>query len=289
MTLRVWLAFLALCVIWGIPYFFIKKAVVEVSPLLVAWGRITLGSLVLLPIAWHTGALRNLGKHLGWLVLFALVEMVGPFWLIALGEKSISSSLAGILLSAVPLTVVMIAPLVGVKERLSARRWAGLAIGLVGVVALLGIDSLHGTHEWLGAGCILLSTLGYAFGPLIIQRHLSDVHPLGVVAASTAVGSLALLIPAVLTAPSVWPSLSALTSVAVLGIVCTALGLVLFVYVISNAGASRATVVTYVNPAVAVLLGVWILDERFGVGAGIGLVLILLGCWMANSGKEATH
>jgi drug/metabolite transporter (DMT)-like permease len=80
-----------------------------------------------------------------------------------------------------------------------------------------------------------------------------------------------------------------LTSVAVLGIVCTALGLVLFVYVISNAGASRAAVVTYVNPAVAVLLGVWILDERFGVGAGIGLVLILLGCWMANSGKEATH
>lgn len=289
MTLRVWLAFLALCVIWGIPYFFIKKAVVEVSPLLVAWGRITLGCLVLLPIAWQTGALRNLSKHLGWLVLFALVELVGPFWLIALGEKSISSSLAGILLSAVPLTVVMIAPLMGVQERLSARRWAGLTIGLVGVVALLGIDSLHGTHEWLGAGCILLSTLGYALGPLIIQRHLSDVQPLGVVAASTAVGSLVLLIPAILTAPSVWPSASALTSVAVLGVVCTALGLVLFVYVISNAGASRAAVVTYVNPAVAVLLGVWILDERFGVGAGIGLVLILLGCWMANSGKEAAH
>jgi drug/metabolite transporter (DMT)-like permease len=289
MTLRVWLAFLALCVIWGIPYFFIKKAVVEVSPLLVAWGRITLGSLVLLPIAWQTGALRNLSKHLGWLVLFALVELVGPFWLIALGEQSISSSLAGILLSAVPLTVVMIAPLMGVQERLSARRWAGLTIGLVGVIALLGIDSLHGTHEWLGAGCILLSTLGYALGPLIIQRHLSDVQPLGVVAASTAVGSLVLLIPAIATAPSVWPSVSALTSVAVLGIVCTALGLVLFVYVISNAGASRAAVVTYVNPAVAVLLGVLILDERFGVGAGVGLMLILLGCWMANSGKEAAH
>jgi drug/metabolite transporter (DMT)-like permease len=289
MTLRVWLAFLALCVIWGIPYFFIKKAVVEVSPLLVAWGRITLGALVLLPIAWQTGALRNLSKHLGWLVLFALVELVGPFWLIALGEQSISSSLAGILLSAVPLTVVMIAPLMGVQERLSARRWAGLAIGLVGVVALLGIDSLHGAHEWLGAGCILLATLGYALGPLIIQRHLSDVQPLGVVAASTAVGSLVLLIPAIVTAPTVWPSTSALTSVAILGVVCTALGLVLFVYVISNAGASRAAVVTYVNPAVAVLLGVWILDERFGVGAGVGLVLILLGCWMANSGKEATH
>src|SRR5262245_43878569 len=196
MTLRVWLAFLALCVIWGIPYFFIKKAVVEVSPLLVAWGRITLGALVLLPIAWQTGALRNITKHLGWLVLFAVVELVGPFWLIALGEQSISSSLAGILLSAVPLTVVMIAPLMGVKERLRARRWVGLMIGLVGVAALLGIDSLHGAHEWIGVGCILLSTVGYALGPLIIQRHLSDVHPLGVVAASTLVGSLVLLIPA---------------------------------------------------------------------------------------------
>jgi drug/metabolite transporter (DMT)-like permease len=289
MTFRVWLAFLALCVIWGIPYFFIKKAVVEVSPLLVAWGRITLGALLLLPVAWQTGALRNITKHLGWLVLFAVVELVGPFWLIALGEQSISSSLAGILLSAVPLTVVMIAPLMGVKERLSARRWAGLTIGLVGVVALLGIDSLHGRQQWLGVGCILLSTVGYALGPLIIQRHLSDVQPLGVVAASTAVGSLVLLIPALLTAPNVIPSMSAITSVAVLGIVCTALGLVLFVYVISNAGASKATVVTYVNPAVAVLLGVWILDEHFGIGAGIGLVLILLGCWMANSGREPAH
>lgn len=289
MTLRVWLAFLALCVIWGIPYFFIKKAVVEVSPLLVAWGRLTLGALVLLPIALRAGSLRNIGRHFGYLVLFALVELVGPFYLIALGEKFISSSLAGILLSAVPLTVVMIAPLMGVKEHVSARRLIGLAVGLIGVVALLGIDSLHGTREWLGAGCILLSTIGYACGPLIVQRHLADVPPLGVVAASTAVGSAVLLIPALLAAPSVFPSMTALTSVAILGVVCTALGLVLFVYVISHAGAARAAVVTYVNPAVAVLLGVWILGEHFGFGAGIGLALILLGCWMATGGARTAH
>jgi drug/metabolite transporter (DMT)-like permease len=289
MTVRVWMAFLVLCVIWGIPYFLIKKALIELSPLLIAWGRLTLGALVLLPMAWGTGGLRNIGKHLGWLVLFALIELVGPFYLIALGEQSISSSLAGIMLSAVPLTVVLIAPLMGVKEHISARRLTGLGVGLLGVVALLGIDSLHSTREWLGAGCILLATLGYACGPLIIQRHLADVPPLGLVAASTAVGSLMLLLPAIFTAPSVWPSVSAITSVAVLGIVCTALGLVLFVYVIARAGASRAAVVTYVNPAVAVLLGVWILDEHFGLGSGIGLALILLGCWMATSGKQTAH
>ncbi len=289
MSLRVWLAFLALCVIWGIPYFFIKKAVLELSPLIIAWGRITLGALVLLPIAWQMGALRNLNKHYGYLVLFAVVELVGPFYLIALGEKWISSSMAGILLSAVPLTVLMIAPLMGVKEHVSARRLVGLAVGLIGVIALLGIDSLHSMQEWFGAGCILLATLGYACGPLIIQRHLNGAHPLGVVAASTVIGSMILLIPALLSLPNVLPSVSTITSVAILGVVCTALGLVLFVYVISNAGASRAAVVTYVNPAVAVLLGVWILDERFGLGAGIGLVLILLGCWMATGGARAAH
>lgn len=289
MTLRVWLAFLALCVIWGVPYFFIKIAVVEVSPLLIAWGRITLGTLVLLPFAWGTGALRNIGKHAGWIVVFAAVELVSPFYLIAQGETAVSSSLAGILLSTVPLTVLLMAPMMGVREHISARRMIGLAVGMAGVVALLGIDSLHNRQEWIGAGCILLATVGYAVGPLIIQRHLSDVPPLGVVATSTAVGSLILLIPAVLTAPSVMPSASALSAVAALGVLCTALGLFLFVYVISNAGASRAAVVTYVNPAVAVLLGVWLLDEHFGLGAGIGLVLILLGCWMATSGRQSAH
>jgi drug/metabolite transporter (DMT)-like permease len=289
MTLRVWLAFLVLCVVWGIPYFFIKKAVLELSPLIVAWGRLALGSAVLLPIAWHMGALRNLSRHIGWLVLFALVELVGPFYFIALGERSISSSMAGILLSAVPLTVLLIAPLLGVKEHVSGRRLVGLAVGLIGVVALLGIDSLHSREEWLGAGCILLSTIGYATGPLIIQRHLKDAHALGIVAASTFIGALVLLIPALVVMPGVLPSVSTITSVAVLGIVCTAFGLVLFVYVIANAGASRAAVVTYVNPAVAVLLGVWILDEHFGLGAGIGLVLILLGCWMATGGARAAH
>jgi drug/metabolite transporter (DMT)-like permease len=288
MTLRVWLAFLALCVIWGIPYFFIKMAVTEVSPVLIAWGRITLGALVLLPIAWKLGALRSVGRHFGWLVLFALVELVGPFYLIALGEKYVSSSLAGIMLSAVPLTVLMIAPLVGVKEHVSARRLLGLAVGLIGVVALLGIDSLRTSQEWFGAGCILISTFGYAYGPLIVQRHLKEAHGLGVVAVSTAIGSVILLIPALVSLPNAFPSATALTSVAILGIVCTALGLVLFVYVITRAGASRAAVVTYVNPAVAVLLGVWILDEHFGLGAGIGLVLILLGCWMATGGARTS-
>ncbi len=289
MNLRVWMAFLALCLIWGIPYFFIKKAVVELSPVWVAWGRLAFGTLLLLPVAWKRGALRNIGKHRTVIVAFALAELVGPFYLIALGERWVSSSLAGIMLAAVPLMVVMIAPLLGVKEHLAPRRLVGLIVGLVGVVALLGLGTLHSAHEWIGAGCILLATVGYAVGPLIIQRHLTDTDPLGTVAASVAIGTVVLTVPALLTVPGAWPSSSTVLSVLILGLVCTALGLILFVYVISHAGAARAAVVTYVNPAVAVLLGVWILGEHFGLGSGVGLLLILIGSWLATDSRKTAH
>ena len=282
MSSRAWIAFVALCVIWGIPYFFIKQAVAELSPACVAFGRLALGAALLLPIAWHRGALENLGAHKGALLAFAVAELVGPFFLIAYGERSISSSLAGTLLAAVPLMVVIIGPAMGVSERLGGRRLMGLAVGFIGVVTLLGIDTVHGTEEWIGAACVLISAVGYAIGPLIVQRYLPGSDSLGAMAVSLALGALILLIPALLTAPTVMPSTTAIASIAVLGFICTALGLLTFVFLIREATASRATVITYVNPAVAVLLGVLILDERFGLGASAGLVLILLGSWLAT-------
>lgn len=289
MTVRVWAAFLALCLIWGTPYFFIKTAVHELSPVWVAWGRLVFGTVLLLPIAWHRGAFKNLSKHRGTLIAFALVELVGPFYLIALGEKWVSSSLAGILLAAVPLVVVMTSPLMGVHEKVGPRRLLGLCVGLGGVVALLGIDTLHGTQQWLGAASILAATIGYALGPLIVQRHLKDVDSLGVVAASVAIGAAVLTVPAYFSAPPVMPTMNTIASVIILGVLCTAAGLLLFVYIISHAGAARATVVTYVNPAVAVLLGVFLLGEHFGIGAAVGLLLILIGSWLATGGAKAAH
>jgi drug/metabolite transporter (DMT)-like permease len=289
MTIRVWLAFLALCFIWGTPYFFIKHALHELSPVWVAWGRLVCAALLLVPIALWRGVLQGMWRHLPVIVAFALVELVGPFYLIALGEKYVSSSLAGILLAGVPLFVVMVAPLMGVHERVSPRRLAGLAVGLIGVVALLGLDTQQSASGWFGAGCILLAAVGYAVGPLIIQKHLAGVDSLGTVSASVAVGAVVLTIPALLTAPAVFPSAVAISSIAILGLLCTALGLMLFVYVISRAGASRAAVVTYVNPAVALVLGVFLLDEHFGVGPAVGMALILLGCWLATAGSKSSH
>jgi drug/metabolite transporter (DMT)-like permease len=252
------------------------------SPACVAFGRLVLGAGLLLPIAWQRGALRNLGAHKGPLIAFAIAELVGPFFLIAYGERAISSSLAGTLLAAVPLMVVMIGPTMGVKERLSTRRLIGLVVGLLGVVALLGIDTVSGAEEWIGAICVLIAAVGYAIGPLIVQRHLPGSDSLGAVAVSLGIGAVVMAVPAFLTWPTVMPSSTALVSVAILGIICTALGLLTFVFLIREATAARAAVITYVNPAVAVLLGVLILDERFGVGAAAGLALILVGCWLAT-------
>ncbi|HVQ28435.1 MAG TPA: DMT family transporter [Vicinamibacteria bacterium] len=282
MSGRAWAAFAALSVIWGIPYFFIKVALADFSPAFLAWGRVSLAAALLLPLAWHRGALRGLGAKAGAVCAFAFSELVGPFFLIAFGERFISSSLTAILMATVPLMVVLLAPILAPSTRPGPRRLIGLGLGLLGVVALLGVDVGGRPLELLGAACVLGGALGYAVGPLLIQRHLASHDPLGTVAASLSVSALALALPAALTAPSTWPSRAALIAVIVLGLACTALALVLYLFLVAEAGASRATVITYVNPVVAVLLGVSVLGEHLGAVSVGGLGLVLLGSWLAT-------
>jgi drug/metabolite transporter (DMT)-like permease len=279
---KAWLTFWALGVIWGLPYFFIKLALVDISPAGVAWGRIALGAAVMLPLAWKRGALRSLADHKGALLGYAFAELVGPFLLIALGEAWISSSLAGILVATLPLTLILLSPAFGVRELLGPRRLVGLAIGFMGVVVLLGIGSVHGSQAWAGVGCILLATLGYATASLIVQKHLSNTDEMGAVAVCLAIASVVLFPVALWSAPKALPGALSLVSVAILGVVCTALALQLYFYLIQRAGAARAAVITYVNPAVAALLGVGILHEPFGWSGAAGLTLILVGSWMST-------
>jgi len=278
------MAFAALGIIWGVPYFLIKLAVPELSPLVIAWCRVALGTCILLPIAWQRGALHALGRHKVALCTFALVEFVIPFSAISLGERWISSSVTGILIATVPLSVVLLSRFFGVHEHLGTWRLAGLALGFIGVVALLGLGTISGPWGWAGVGCMLVASLGYAVGPLIIQRHLRDLDAFGPLAASLAIASVVLLVPALLAAPKLLPSAPALASVLVLGIVCTAMAMLLMFYLVSDAGASRATLITYINPVVATLLGVWLLHEHLGVGGVTAFALILLGSWLATRG-----
>jgi drug/metabolite transporter (DMT)-like permease len=279
---RAWLAFICLGIFWGIPYLFIKLAVAELSPFDVAWGRITLAALILLPIAWRRGELRALATHKGAVCAFALVEFAIPFSLISLGERWIPSSITAILIATVPLTIALISRFFGVHERLGAVRLIGLFVGLAGVVALVGFGTLSGLLAWAGVACVLVSTIGYAIGPLIIQRHLHAVDSIGPVAGSLSIASLVLLVPAMLSLPRHMPSAVALSSVAILGLVCTVFAMLLMFYLVKSAGASRASIVTYINPAVATLLGMILLDERLGVWGLIGFGLVLLGSWLAT-------
>ena len=282
MSWRAWGAFAALGIIWGLPYFFIKLSVQELSPIVVAFGRVMLGTVILLPIAWRRGALHSLREHKAAICAFALAEFVIPFSVISFGERWISSSVTGILIAMVPLSIALIQRFFGVHERLGRRRILGLLLGFVGVAALLGFGTISGPLGWSGVACMLVATLGYAIGPLIIQRHLKGLDPYGPLAASLAVASLVLLIPALLAFPTRTPSALALASMAILGIVCTALAMLLMFYLVGHAGASRAAVITYINPAVAALLGVWLLHEHLGLGGILAFVLILLGSWLAT-------
>jgi drug/metabolite transporter (DMT)-like permease len=286
---RGWSAFAALGIIWGLPYFFIKLSVQELSPLLVAFGRVALGTLILLPIAWRRGALRSLGKHKAAIAAFAMAEFAIPFSVISLGERWISSSVTGILIAMVPLSIALIQRFFGVHERLGTWRILGLGLGFVGVAALLGFGTISGPLGWTGVACMLIATLGYAIGPLIIQRHLSALDPFGPLAASLGVATAVLFVPAMLTLPPHLPSPLALTSMAILGVMCTAVAMLLMFYLVSHAGASRAAVITYINPAVATLLGVSLLHERLGLGGILAFALILLGSWLATRGSVAQH
>ena len=282
MSARAWLAFGTLGILWGLPYFFIKLAVQELSPFDVAWGRITLAALILLPIAWHRGALRALATHKVAVFTFAMVEFAIPFSAISLGERWISSSVTAILIATVPLIIATISRFFGLHERLGALRLTGLVVGFGGVVALVGFGTLSGPLAWAGVACVLVGPIGYAIGPLIIQRHLHAIDSIGPVAGSLSIASLLLLVPAMLTLPQRMPSTVALASVVILGLVCTALSMLLMFYLVKDAGAARASIITYINPAVATLLGTGLLDEHLGVSGLIGFALILLGSWLAT-------
>ena len=289
MTPRAWWLFAASSVIWGVPYLFIRIALdAGVPPGFIAWARVVLGAAVLMPFALRRGALHGLWQHRWPIAAYAVCEIAAPFTLISIGERYISSSLTAILIASMPLFVALLAVRLSPADKPTGLRLLGLVIGLGGVVALLGIDVAGRREELLGAALVLVATLGYAAAPIIVSRRLADLDPLGPVAASLTLSAVALL-PAVFASPPHAIPASALWAIAVLGVVCTALGLIVFFQLIAKAGPSRASVITYINPLVAVLLGVMVLDEHLGPTSIVGLALILGGSWLSTGGRVPLH
>jgi drug/metabolite transporter (DMT)-like permease len=284
MSARAWVAFVSISVLWGIPYLFIKVAVQDTSPMFVAWGRITIGMVLVLPVAWRLGAFRGLRGRWGAVVAYAALEIAIPFALIPLGEQYVSSSLAAILISGVPLGVALLALRFAPGERVTLRRGIGLLVGLTGVVTLMGINVAGRPEELFGALCVLGATLCYAAAPIVVKRSLNDLDPVGTVAAGLTISTLALTPFAILTRPAAMPSTSTLVALLVLGVLCTAVGLLIYFFLITEAGPSRASIITYLNPAVAVVLGVIVLGESVTPLLAAELLLILAGSWLATGG-----
>ncbi|GHO58371.1 DMT family transporter [Ktedonobacter robiniae] len=285
MTRKGWLLFTAMSVIWGIPYLFIKIAVRELDPIVVVFARVGVAALVLFPVAVHQGVLRQLRER--WLTVAALacVQIAGPFLLISYGEQHIASSLTSLLIAADPLLVVLFALRFDPSERVRGTRLLGLLIGLGGVVTLLGLDAGGDTQRLLGATLVLLAATGYAVGALLIKRPtIATLPSLGVVTVECTTATVVLAPLAVTRLPGRIPDLEVIVSLLVLGLICTALAYLLFFALVTEVGASRGSVITYVNPAVSVLLGVTLLAEPLNAAIIAGFLLIIVGSWLSTGG-----
>jgi drug/metabolite transporter (DMT)-like permease len=284
MTRRSWALFAAMCVIWGVPYLLIRVAVRDFDPGTLVFARTAVGGLILVPFALTAGGFGAVLERWRPLLAFTVIEIAAPWLLLSDAERVLTSSLAGLLLAAVPLVGVVVAQVARTDDRGGGTlRYGGLALGMIGVVVLLGVDVGHVTagalFEMFGVA------VGYAVAPVILTRRLADLPSIPVVSSAlllTAVGYLpyaAFHWPASVPANVAW-------SVVGLGVICTALAFVVFFALIAAIGPARATVITYVNPAVAVLLGVLLLDEPFTLGIAIGFPLILVGSVLAARRAE---
>ena len=280
MSTRGWTLFAVLGLVWGIPYLLIRVAVGDVDPLVVAFGRTVIGAGLLLPLALRRRALRPALRTWPWLLAFAGAEIVGPWLLLGHAETQLTSATTGLLVAITPLLAIVIAAGVGIERLRRERAW-GLIIGLAGVLALVGWDIDISNLPAVGA--VVLAALGYAIGPMIISRKLAGVPPIGVIAAALIIASLVYAPGAAIVWPDAWTVESGV-SIVLLGVICTGLAFVLFFSLIAETGPARATVITYINPAVAIALGAAILHEPISPGMLLGFPLVIAGSVLATRG-----
>ncbi len=283
---RAWGLYALMAVLWGIPYLFIKEAVDSFSPAAIVAGRTLLGAAVLLPIALHRRALRPALKLWPWVLAFGAIEMAGPFFLLSHAEQTLPSGLTGLLVATVPLFAAGIALARGDRTMLSPARALGLAVGFAGVVVIVagpGLSVADPATALAAVGEVLLVALLYATAPFIVATKLAHVPSLGTITLSLLAVGVAYLPFALLTQHEV-PTVRSGISLAALGIFCTALAFLGFFTLIGEVGPARAPLFTYVNPIVAILLGVLVLGESLSLGLLVGFPLVIVGCWLAATG-----
>ena len=280
MSRRGWVLFATMSVIWGIPYLLIKIAVGGVPVPVLVLARVSIAAALLLPIALRRRQLRVLLPYWRWLALFAVVEIISPWFFLSEAELRLSSSMSGLLIASVPIIGALLARFTGDAERLTAIRWTGLLAGVAGVALLVGPGASGGDARSIGE--VLLVAVCYATGPLIASRKLADAPPIGMTAVCLGFAAIVYAPAAALEWPDAMPSAEVLGAIAALAVLCTAVAFLFFFALIAEVGPARATVITYVNPAVAVALGVSILGEQFTPAMAGAFALILGGSVLAT-------
>lgn len=283
---RAWLLYGTMALLWGIPYLFIKEAVDSYSPAAIVAGRTLLGAVILLPIALRRGALRPALRVWPWVLAFGAIEMAGPFLLLGVAEQTLPSGLTGLLVATVPLFAAVIALVRGDRTMLSPLRGGGLLIGFIGVGVIVmgpGLAVADPAQAVTAIAEVLLVALLYAVAPFIIATKLAHVPSLGTITLALFAVGIAYLPVALLTQHEV-PTVRCTVSLVALGILCTAVAFLAFFALIGEVGPVRAPLFTYVNPVVAIVLGVVVLGEPLSGGLLIGFPIVIVGCWLAATG-----
>ena len=282
MTRKSWILFGIVGFLWGIPYLLMKVAVADIPPPLIVAGRTLIGAAILIPIAIKKNTFKDAIKGIKYVIPYAVLEMVGPWILITSAEKEISSGLAGLLVATVPFFASIFSSLRGDHSVWQPKRIFGLVVGFLGIIALVGIESITGTSNPKAIAMVILAAIMYAYAVLMITTNLPGVD--GIAINGVAMGLTCLFYTPI--AISTWPSnpvsADAIAALVVLGVFSTAIAFMLFFIVIVEIGVARGSLTTYVNTAVAVVLGIIILDEPITLGIIVGLPMVLLGSFLAS-------
>ena len=282
MTRRGLILFLILGVAWGVPYALIKISLTELSPVKVVLARSAIAAVILIPVCAVRGELGPVLRHWRPLLAYTLIEIILPWFFLSTAEQRLPSSTAGLLLAAVPLVSVGAAVVLRRAVRFTVTNWIGILVGMAGVAALVGLDVAG--SDLIAVAEIAVTVVGYATAPIIVSRWMNDVPGIGLAGLSLGITAI-VYVPLVVLShswPTRMPSGRVITSILVLAVVCSAIAFVVLFSLIREIGPVRATAITYVNPAVAIVAGVIFLGEQVTVWTIVGFVLVLSGSWLVT-------
>lgn len=286
-----WLSLLALTALWGTSFLFNEIALRSFPPSVMVAGRLIIAALMLAMVLRYSDVLASQQRQNRWsLLIMALLGTILPFFLTAWAQQHIDSAITGILMAMMPLFVMSLAHTFIPGERVSLQRIIGFGCGFLGVVCVIGPDSLNTTgdnREILSIAAVLLAALSYAVNS-IYTRRLKPGHPIVTAYRVMLLGAVIAIPPAALDASAVTiqPTFIAVVAIGVLGLLCTGLASVLYFRLVQGPGPIFLSLVNYLIPVWAVFAGALILDETLNRLAYVGLALILTGIAVSEFGRR---